>query len=161
MAVAGGGTAILSALAEEQYGLAAGSQKPVCTRHAGRDNWSGELHGKPVVFPSTARPAFPALLLQASQIAVARSQPIISGDRFVNSAAEVERLLAALQASGHQPLGWRWKARPLPRSAPTTECPLSQCEPSPTAQTTRRMWTSRVLSQMLPAFMPALSWMNS
>lgn len=49
MAVAGGATAILSALPEEQQGLAAGLQTPVCTRHAGRDYWSGLLHGQPVV----------------------------------------------------------------------------------------------------------------
>ncbi len=49
MAVAGGATAILSALAEEQQGLAAVLNNPVCTRHAGRDYWSGLLHGKPVV----------------------------------------------------------------------------------------------------------------
>lgn len=58
------------------------------------------------------------LLLQASQIALARLEPsalgqgrpavhvglIASGDRFVSSAAEAARLLAALQACGHQPL---------------------------------------------------------
>lgn len=190
MAFAGGATAILSALAEEQQGLVARLQDPVCTRHAGRDYWSGQLHGKPVVLALSrigkvaaattaaaliekfgvarivftgvaggvgagvqvgdvvlgsgfiqhdmdASPLFPrfeiplygqtcfpadaaltALLLQASQTALARLPPnalvaelpavhtglIASGDRFVSAAAEVARLLAALQVGGHQPL---------------------------------------------------------
>jgi adenosylhomocysteine nucleosidase len=49
MPVGGGATAILSALAEEQQGLVAHLQNAQCTRHAGRDFWSGLLHGKPVV----------------------------------------------------------------------------------------------------------------
>jgi adenosylhomocysteine nucleosidase len=190
MAFAGGATAILSALAEEQQGLVARLKDPVCTRHAGRDYWSGQLHGKPVVLALSrigkvaaattaaaliekfgvarvvftgvaggvgagvqvgdvvlgttfiqhdmdASPLFPrfeiplygqtsfpadaaltALLLQASQTALAGMPPstlvpgrpsvhtglIASGDRFVSSAAEVARLLAALHAGGHQPL---------------------------------------------------------
>ncbi len=190
MAVARGATALLSALAEEQQGLAARLQNAVCTRHAGRDYWSGLLHGKPVVLALSrigkvaaattaaalietfgvarvvftgvaggvgdgvrvgdvvlgstflqhdmdASPLFPrfeiplygqtcfpadaaltALLLQASQSALARMAPsalvphtpvvhtglIASGDRFISSAVEVARLLAALQTVGHQPL---------------------------------------------------------
>ena len=42
-------TAILSALAEEQYGLIEHLQKPSQVRHAGRDFWLGNLHGQPVV----------------------------------------------------------------------------------------------------------------
>jgi adenosylhomocysteine nucleosidase len=42
-------TAILSALAEEQYGLIEHLQKPSQVRHAGRDFWVGNLHGQPVV----------------------------------------------------------------------------------------------------------------
>ena len=42
-------TAILSALAEEQYGLIEHLQKPSKVRHAGRDFWQGNLHGQPVV----------------------------------------------------------------------------------------------------------------
>ena len=49
MFAAGGATAILSALAEEQQGLVAHLQNPLRVRHAGRDFWSGLLHGKPVV----------------------------------------------------------------------------------------------------------------
>ncbi|MES2585284.1 MAG: 5'-methylthioadenosine/adenosylhomocysteine nucleosidase [Pseudomonadota bacterium] len=190
MSAAGGVTAILSALAEEQQGLAGGLHNPVCTRHAGRDYWSGLLYGKPVVLALSrigkvaaattaaaliekfgvarvvftgvaggvgpgvcvgdvvlgsafiqhdmdASPLFPrfeiplygqtcfpgdtaltALLLQASQAAMSRigpnplvpGQPVVhmgliaSGDRFVSGADEVERLVAALQANGHQPL---------------------------------------------------------
>ena len=42
-------TAILSALAEEQYGLIEHLHKPSQVRHAGRDFWLGNLHGQPVV----------------------------------------------------------------------------------------------------------------
>ncbi|MDO9361123.1 MAG: 5'-methylthioadenosine/adenosylhomocysteine nucleosidase [Polaromonas sp.] len=42
-------TAILSALAEEQQGLLEQLQHPEKTSHAGRDFWTGELHGQPVV----------------------------------------------------------------------------------------------------------------
>ena len=42
-------TAILSALAEEQYGLIDLLQQPRKTSHAGRDFWQGELPGQPVV----------------------------------------------------------------------------------------------------------------
>ena len=42
-------TAILSALAEEQYGLIEHLQKPSKVRHAGRDFWQGNLHGQSVV----------------------------------------------------------------------------------------------------------------
>lgn len=42
-------TAILSALAEEQQGLLSQLQNPELRRLAGRDFWSGHLHGQPVV----------------------------------------------------------------------------------------------------------------
>jgi len=42
-------TAILSALAEEQQGLLEQLQLPEKTSHAGRDFWTGRLHGLPVV----------------------------------------------------------------------------------------------------------------
>ena len=41
--------AILSALAEEQYGLLERLQNPTKTSHASRDFWQGELHGRSVV----------------------------------------------------------------------------------------------------------------
>ena len=41
--------AILSALPEEQQGLVEQLQCPSCIQHAGREFWSGELHGQPVV----------------------------------------------------------------------------------------------------------------
>lgn len=41
--------ALLSALAEEQQGLVEQLQGAVCTRYAGREFWSGQLHGQPVV----------------------------------------------------------------------------------------------------------------
>lgn len=73
------------------------------------------LYGQ-TCFPADA--GLTALLLQASQTALARMKPMVlvphkpavhmgliaSGDRFVSGAAEAARLLAALQASGHQPL---------------------------------------------------------
>lgn len=40
---------ILSALAPEQEGIVAQMQEARCVRHAGRDFWCGQLHGKPVV----------------------------------------------------------------------------------------------------------------
>jgi adenosylhomocysteine nucleosidase len=40
---------ILSALAPEQDGVVAQMQDARCVRHAGRDFWCGDLHGKPVV----------------------------------------------------------------------------------------------------------------
>ena len=43
------GTAILSALAEEQYGLIELLHEPRKARHAGRDFWHGALHRQPVV----------------------------------------------------------------------------------------------------------------
>jgi adenosylhomocysteine nucleosidase len=42
-------TAILSALAEEQQGLLDRLQQPRRVERAGREFWSGELHGQPVV----------------------------------------------------------------------------------------------------------------
>jgi len=42
-------TAILSALAEEQHGLLERLQRPQRVMRAGREFWSGELHGTPVV----------------------------------------------------------------------------------------------------------------
>lgn len=42
-------TAILSALAEEQQGLVAQLHNPVQVRRAGREFWTGQLAGKPVV----------------------------------------------------------------------------------------------------------------
>jgi adenosylhomocysteine nucleosidase len=42
-------TAILSALLQEQQGLIEQLKKPACQTRAGRDFWSGELHGHPVV----------------------------------------------------------------------------------------------------------------
>ena len=73
------------------------------------------LYGQ-TVFAGDA--ALTALLLQASHTALARMAPtalvsgtpavhvglIASGDRFVSGATEATHLLAALQASGHQPL---------------------------------------------------------
>lgn len=49
MAVRPDTTAILSALAEEQQGLLDLLQRPQRTARAGREFWSGELHGQPVV----------------------------------------------------------------------------------------------------------------
>jgi adenosylhomocysteine nucleosidase len=45
----GAPTAILSALAEEQGGLIALLGQPQMQRRAGREFWTGELHGQPVV----------------------------------------------------------------------------------------------------------------
>jgi adenosylhomocysteine nucleosidase len=42
-------TAIVSALAEEQFGLLELLQQPQKASHAGRDFWQGRLHGQPVV----------------------------------------------------------------------------------------------------------------
>ncbi len=42
-------TAILSALAQEQYGLIALLERPSKITHAGRDFWLGDLHGQSVV----------------------------------------------------------------------------------------------------------------
>jgi adenosylhomocysteine nucleosidase len=41
--------AVLSALAQEQYGLIEQLQLAECIRYAGRDFWCGQLHGHPVV----------------------------------------------------------------------------------------------------------------
>ena len=43
------GVAVLSALEDEQQGLVAALEAPVCTEHAGRQFWQGRLCGRSVV----------------------------------------------------------------------------------------------------------------
>lgn len=105
--------AILSALPEEQAGLLALLQSPVRSVRAGREFWQGTVHGHSVVLAlsrigkvAAATTALHAQLMTAANTLAASlklSQGmqvhqglILSGDRFVSSAAEVTTLCSAL-----------------------------------------------------------------
>ena len=80
---------------------------------------------------------------------------VASGDRFVSTAQESERLRSALRAAGHDVLAVEMEGAAVAGCAMTTACPLPPCAPSPTGLTMPPMATLPSSYRPWPAGTPS------